>query len=232
MDIAFEPEFEIATETVSHDFKMVGDCSELFAAVAKAQSNFRSLAETKEANVKTYTYTYADLAAVLDCVRPCLNAQGISVMQSATMGRVQTILGHSSGAALIFITEFANSDLPPQQQGSLFTFYKRYALNAAVAVASGGEDIDASDTLADGKVAEIVNLPTRPKPHEVIDWGREIPKIRKELDDFRSNKLPGIDQWVMSMQGTLAAFAEADPMDHASLIQEINAVKKELKSNG
>ena len=95
MDIAFEPEFEIATETVSHDFKMVGDCSELFAAVAKAQSNFRALPETKEANVKTYTYTYADLAAVLECVRPCLNAQGISVMQSATMGRVQTILGHS-----------------------------------------------------------------------------------------------------------------------------------------
>lgn len=232
MDIAFEPEFEVATETVSHDFKMVGDCSELFAALATAQSKFRALPETKEANVKSYTYKYADLAAVLDCVRPCLNAQGISVMQSATRGRVQTILGHASGAALIFITEFANSDLPPQQQGSLFTFYKRYALNAAVAVASGGEDIDASDTLPDGKVAEIVNLPTRPKPQEVIDWAKEIPQIRKELDDFRSNKLPGIDQWVMSMQGTLAAFAEADPMDHASLIQEINAVKKELNSNG
>jgi len=235
MDIAFEPDFEIAQDDAHYEFKMVGDCSELFEALARAQSRFKALAETKEANVKTYKYRYADLAAVLDCVRPCLNAEGLAVMQSATKGRVQTIIGHGSGAVLIFTTEFANSDLPPQQQGSLFTFYKRYALNAAVGVASGGEDIDASDTLDGGKVAEIVNLPPKTKPRPVKstdtpDWNGWEAHIRTQLSDVRTNNPQGIDEWFVALQNEFEGFRQFDSMAHKTLVEEINQAKKESRN--
>lgn len=238
MDVEFTPEFDIQVEAdvSKNELTILGEPSALYAALAKAQSKFKGVDETKTVTVtpkqgRSYSYKYADLTDYLDMVRPCLNREQVFLSQTTTKGRVQTILaGH--GATLFYTTEFGNTDIAPQQQGSLFSYYKRYSLIAALAVASGGEDVDADDLNDNIEDSKIVPIMTKPKLREVIDWAREIPKIRKELDDFRSNKLPGIDQWVMSMQGTLAAFAEADPMDHASLISEINAVKKELSTHG
>ncbi len=239
MDIELTPEFDISVEAdvTKNELTILGDTTRLYAALAKAQSKFKGVEETKTVTVtpkqpkRPYSYKYADLTDYLDMVRPCLNREQVFLSQTTTKGRVQTILG-GHGATLVYTTEFANSDLDPQQQGSLFSYYKRYSLAAALGVASGGEDVDADDLIEDIEESNIVPIMTKPKPREVIDWATEIPQIRKELDDFRVNKLPGIDQYIMSIQGTLAAFADADPMDHASLIQEINAVKKELTTNG
>ncbi len=238
MDVEFTPEFDIQVEAdvSKNELTILGEPSALYAALAKAQSKFKGVDETKTVTVtpkqgRSYSYKYADLTDYLDMVRPCLNREQVFLSQTTTKGRVQTILaGH--GATLFYTTEFGNTDIPPQQQGSLFSYYKRYSLIAALAVASGGEDVDADDLNDNIEDSNIVPIMTKPKLREIKVDTKTIPQIRKELDDFSANKLPGIEQYIVSIQGTLAAYADEDPMDHASLISEINAVKKELSTHG
>lgn len=239
MDIELTPEFDIQVEAdvSKNELTILGEPSALYTALAKAQSRFKAVEETKTVKVtpkqgRPYSYQYADLTDYLDMVRPCLNREQVFLSQTTTRGRVQTILaGH--GATVIYTTEFGNTDIPPQQQGSLFSYYKRYSLIAALAVASGGEDVDADDLNDDIVESNIVPIMTKPRSRETKEDIKTIAEIRKELEYVRSNKsVTSIDQFVISIQGVLAAYADSDPMDHASLIQEINAVKKELSSNG
>lgn len=119
----------------------------LAEALAKAQGSMESPAKTKRAKIESqkgaYSYTYADLADVIDATRKPLSANGLSVAQiisyegSALI--LTTQLQHASG-------EWLRSTYPlplhqrPQDQGSAITYARRYALCALLGIAAEDDD--------------------------------------------------------------------------------------------
>ena len=191
--IEFTPDFDMS-DAMLNEFQIIGNAGALFSALATAQSHFKAVNETntvtvntKNPNQRSYTYKYADLSDYIDMVRPILNRQKIALSQTVTKGRVQTILaGHD--AVLVFTTTFANSDLAPQQQGSLFSYYKRYCLAAALGVASGGEDVDAddlNDDIRDSKIVPIMSGPQKAKKKDYAWWTAWQNNILAELESMK-----------------------------------------------
>jgi hypothetical protein len=137
------------------------DLSELFAAHAVAMGQLKNAPHTaanhfaRKGKDGKPIANYADLATVLDTMRPALAANGLSITQvftpwdgGSTLGwMLVTTLGHKSG-------QFMRSYMPmphgvkPQEFASAATYYKRIALCALVGIASEDDD--------DGEVAQSV----------------------------------------------------------------------------
>lgn len=138
------------------------------AALAAAQLEMQNPTKDRTANVESdkakYSYNYADLASVLDVVRPCLARQGIALVQTPEVGAaivvtlgdktwrsaplvMTTRLMHSSGE---WIESQLASDIDPdgriQTLGSAISYLRRYALQALVGVMAEEDD--------DGNVAQ------------------------------------------------------------------------------
>lgn len=226
--IEFAPDFDLP-DVIQSDFQIIGDASALFTALASAQSKFKAIPETKTVTVSTrqgrsYSYQYADLSSIIDIVRPALNREKIYLSQTVSKGRVQTILaGHD--AVLVFSTQFANNDISPQEQGSVLTYYKRYSLSAALGVASGGEDVDADDTVdGDSKIVPIMSKPQKFKKKDYAWWTGWQNKILADLEGVKSDE---VQQYVVAIQKELSELKEFDAMLHSEVVQQINAAKKE-----
>ena len=246
MEVEFESDFDMP-DTTLNEFEIIGNAGALFTALATAQSQFKAVNETNTVNVspknqnqRPYSYKYADLSNYIDMVRPILNKQKIYLSQTVTKGRVQTILaGH--GAVVVFTTNFANSDLAPQQQGSLFSYYKRYSLAAALGVASGGDDVDAddlNDDIAESNIVPIMAKPKRGRPKKQIPenapkdfqwWNAWCCRASEELDEIKGSE-ELVQKYVTANQVELAELKEFDQMMHDDLIAEINAAKKEMRN--
>ena len=226
--IEFAPDFDLP-DVIQTDFQIIGDASALFTALASAQSKFKAIPETKTVTVSTrqgrsYSYQYADLSSIIDIVRPALNREKIYLSQTVSKGRVQTILaGHD--AVLVFSTQFANNDISPQEQGSVLTYYKRYSLSAALGVASGGEDVDADDTIdGDSKIVPIMSKPQKFKKKDYAWWTAWQNNILAELESMKSDE---VQKYVVAIQKELSELKEFDAMLHSEVVQQINAAKKE-----
>lgn len=226
--IEFESDFDVP-EFTNTDFQVVGAAGALFTALAAAQSRFKAIPETKTVTVSTrqgrsYSYQYADLSSIIDIVRPALNREKIALSQTVSKGRVQTILaGHE--ALLIFTTQFANNDISPQEQGSVLTYYKRYSLSAALGIASGGEDVDADDTVdGDSKIVPIMSKAKKTPKRDYAWWTGWQNTILADLENMNPDDLP---RFVVSIQTELSELKEFDAMLHSEVVQQINAAKKE-----
>lgn len=128
--------------------------NEVAGAFAKSQLAFTSPKKNRKVSVQTksggsYTFEYADLAAILEMARPILAKNGIAVTQNARIQRidtgapyivVDTMLLHESGQYIIYDPlEFA-ADGNIQANGGTITYLKRYALAAALGLASEEDD--------------------------------------------------------------------------------------------
>ena len=137
--------------------------NELTAALAKAQSEIRN--PSKNTKNTFFKNEYADLTAVLGCIRPVASANGLSFIQSveARAGHVcvSSQVSHSSGQ---WIKQTASVELlktsknPIQDLGSMATYLKRYQAQSMWAVCAD-EDTDAQDLgiedISDEKVAHL-----------------------------------------------------------------------------
>jgi hypothetical protein len=115
---------------------------ELVKALVAARKAFTPVLRDSTAQVgANRTYTYADLAAVLEATMPALLAHGLVVIQAidAAGSMLITRLVHTSG-------EWVESDylLPlevaPQQLGSALTYGRRYSLQAMLCLAAEDDD--------------------------------------------------------------------------------------------
>lgn len=98
----------------------------------------------RTANMGTYSYDYADLGDIVTVTRPALAKHGI-VAVTPVSGRegglqVGVTLIHSSGERLEFDPLFFPASNNPQAAGSSITYYRRYALLAALGIATGDDD--------------------------------------------------------------------------------------------
>lgn len=115
---------------------------ELFAALAKAQAEIENA--SKNAANPHFRSRYADLAEVLNTVRPVLSKHGLSVMQSTAfdgaMVLVETVLAHASGGSVSSTASCVPAKTDAQGVGAATTYLRRYALAAIAGVAQEDDD--------------------------------------------------------------------------------------------
>jgi hypothetical protein len=138
------------------------------AALAAAQAEMGRVLKDKTARVTmkaggAYSFDYADLATVLDVVKPALSKHGIAIVQAASLesGQVvlETRLAHSSGEWIESSLSVKPEDVAPQKIGSAITYARRYALSCMVGVASEEDD---DGNAAEGNEARTVQRPASP----------------------------------------------------------------------
>lgn len=115
--------------------------TKVIPAFVNALQAVADVTKDKKVNAGQMNYTYADLAAVLDAVKPVLTPNGLAITQAATNQGVSTVLLHASGEWLSFPPlEVRTGQNTPQAQGSALTYARRYSLLAALNVATEDDD--------------------------------------------------------------------------------------------
>lgn len=130
---------------------------ELFAAIAKAQAEVENA--TKNAQNPHFKSRYADLAEVLNTVRPVFAAHGLSLNQSTEydgqLVKVTTCVGHAGGGYITSTAACVPGKADAQGIGSASTYLRRYSLAAMTGVAQEDDD---------GNAASSRPAPLRPAP--------------------------------------------------------------------
>lgn len=154
--------------------------AQIAKALAAAQGEFGPVVKNRTANVKSdkgnYTYDYADLATVLEAVRPVLCKHGLaltSVPGNPNSGKVgvRTLLLHESGESLEAYME-APCGPRLQDAGTAITYLRRYTISSLLGIASE-EDDDANGPETGGKTA----------PREAQSKGKAEPAKTKPAGD-------------------------------------------------
>lgn len=158
--------------------------ADLTGALAKAQADFPQIPRKKTAKIKTktggeYSYTYADLADVLDAVRKPLAANGLAITQPLVQlnGKLLLVtrLMHASG-------EWIESTMPlaaggtPQETGAAITYARRYALTSLLGIAT--EDDTDAQGVAEKKSKKGTEAPSpakQPAPIPQSQGGASAP---------------------------------------------------------
>lgn len=122
--------------------------NEIATALAKAQGEMRAPQKNKTANAGTYSYSYADLSEIVDCVRGPLSKNGLCFIHALNPAgedyELCTRLIHSSGQWLESGMSIKRG-VKPQEFGSALSYCKRYTLSALLGIAAEDDD--------DGKAA-------------------------------------------------------------------------------
>lgn len=115
---------------------------ELFAALAKAQSEVENA--TKGSTNPHFKSKYADLAEVLNTVRPTFAKHGLSLLQSTafegSLVEVTTLVAHASGGFVSSVASCVPAKTDAQGIGAATTYLRRYGLAAMTGVAQEDDD--------------------------------------------------------------------------------------------
>lgn len=146
--------------------------SESIAALAKALAKAQNEVENaaKNAANQHFRSKYADLAEVLNTVRPVFSANGLAVSQFPSfengVASVETIITHESGEWMSGISSAPVTKQDAQGVGSATTYLRRYSLAAIAGIAQ--EDDDGNH--AAGKIQKKQEHKQEPKQEPEIDY--------------------------------------------------------------
>lgn len=133
---------------------------DLFAALAVAQGEIENA--TKSSSNPHFKSKYADLAEVLNTVRPVFAKHGLSLMQSTefdgALVSVVTLLAHKGGGFVTATASCVPGKTDAQGIGAATTYLRRYSAAAVAGIAQ--EDDDGNAAAHNGKPAAIVSRPT------------------------------------------------------------------------
>lgn len=115
------------------------------AALLKSQKEMPNV--SKDSDNPFFHSKYASLTAVLDVVKPVLNANGIVIIQNPIEGKdglgclaLETILLHESGESISSISVVPLAKGDAQAWGSALSYAKRYSLAAMTGLATEDDD--------------------------------------------------------------------------------------------
>jgi hypothetical protein len=135
----------------------------LSKALAKAQGEVEN-ASKSSANPH-FKSKYADLAEVLNTVRPVFCANGLAFVQMPSFESgvvsVETLLTHESGEWISNVASAPVTKQDAQGVGSAITYLRRYSLAAFAGVAQEDDDANASI----GNQNKQAKKPSPPIPH-------------------------------------------------------------------
>lgn len=128
---------------------------ELFAAMSKAQGEIENA--SKNSNNPHFKSKYADLAEVLNTIRPTFAANGLCLTQSpsfdGSLVSVTTVVSHNSGGYIVSTASCVPAKTDAQGIGSSTTYLRRYGAAAMAGIAQ--EDDDGQAARHDGKPAAV-----------------------------------------------------------------------------
>lgn len=118
----------------------------LAAALAKAQAEIENA--SKSSVNPHFKSKYADLAEVINTVRPVFSSHGLSITQMPSfdggIAHVETLLMHSSGEWISSTASAPVSKQDAQGVGSAITYLRRYSLAAVAGVAQEDDDANSA----------------------------------------------------------------------------------------
>lgn len=178
--------------------------SESIKAFAEALAKFQGEVKNppKSADNPFFKSKYTPLDVMIDTAKPLLNKHGLSYIQSCSGDgqniTVTTLLMHSSGEWVETDPLTLKADKATAQgAGSAITYGRRYALSAALGLASDEDD--------DGNGAEP-KKPPKPEPPKKID----DTKAQKKLEPRKNPKHEKIDDEKADVVYDLLGKAKAD----------------------
>ena len=142
-----EDKEEVDVEVSNRFFFVSPKHSQLYTALAKAQSEIE--AAGKNQSNPFYNSKYADIHDIGQAVKEPLANNGLFYMQMWEKGSspnellLRTMIGHSSGAEILFVSSILCPDPTNSQKvGASLTYSKRYALAGALGVTSTERQYD------------------------------------------------------------------------------------------
>lgn len=130
----------------THDMNTSERIDEISAALVAALGSLTPVSKGNRVDTGSYAYTYADLGAIHEHVRPALAGHGLCVLQEPIQRDGQlgarTRIVHSSGQWI----ESDGTLLPtsrnagPQEAGSSYTYARRYDLLPMLGLATEDDD--------------------------------------------------------------------------------------------
>lgn len=125
---------------------MSDNVADLAAALALAQGEVENA--SKNSNNPHFRSKYADLAEIINTVRPVFAKHGLAVIQSPSYAdglvSVTTLLTHKSGQWIKDTASAPASKLDAQGVGSAVTYLRRYSLAAFAGIAQEDDDGNAA----------------------------------------------------------------------------------------
>lgn len=116
--------------------------ADLFSALSKAQGELENAAKTS--SNPHFKSKYADLAEVLNTIRPVFSAHGLSLLQTTgfdgSVVCVTTILGHATGGYITSTASCVPAKTDAQGIGSATTYLRRYSAAAIAGIAQEDDD--------------------------------------------------------------------------------------------
>jgi hypothetical protein len=162
------------------------DTGEIVPALQKALAAMPDVTRDSKVDAGAMKYKFATLGAVLTAVRPVLEANGLSIMQTPVgRGEVESTLLHKSGQ---WITTAPLAIVPnnstPQGQGSAISFARRYSILSLLCLATEDDDgasaskPESAHPLSERVAAVLADMKALPdtKKNELRDWadGRKL----------------------------------------------------------
>lgn len=157
---------------------------ELAKALATAQGEIENA--SKNAKNPHFKSNYADLAEVINTVRPIMSKHGISISQfpafDSGLASVETIVMHHSGEWMSGISSAPVGKQDAQGVGSAITYLRRYSLAAIAGIAQ--EDDDGNSAV--GGQRQQRQAP--PHQQKTVDVDKAVAAIRGAGDAATINK--------------------------------------------
>lgn len=141
--------------------------SESIAELAKAMAAAQGEIENASKNAKNphFRSNYADLAEVINTVRPILSRHGLSITQfpafEGGIASVESVLMHSSGEWMSGISSSPVNKQDAQGIGSALTYLRRYSLAAIAGIAQ--EDDDGNGAVGGGRQQQAQQRQAEPQ---------------------------------------------------------------------
>ena len=173
--------------------------AQLYAALSKAQGAFATINKANTATVPTkaggsYSYDFADWSDVVEAVRPILAAHGLGFTQWPVVNAhgneaLETMIFHESGEWMSATMLLHGAENGAQAQGSAITYAKRYALCAALGIATDKDD--------DGQAAQQNHRPSAQQKVNPETGEIEVPP---EVEDIiKAAKLEPSNEFLTSL---------------------------------
>jgi hypothetical protein len=158
---------------------------ELFAALAKAQNAVENA--HKGSLNPHFKNRYADLAEVLNTVRPVFSECGLSIVQETSFDgslvSVTTALCHEKGGYITAIASCVPAKADAQGVGAATTYLRRYSLAAVTGVAQ--EDDDGQSAINTVKANPVKATQTPAIVYAITD---DLLKLRKRMTYLQVNE--------------------------------------------
>lgn len=202
----------------------------LAEALIRVQSEIKDVLKDR----KGFNYYYADLASVLEAVRPLASKHGIGFIQSpvssiseSTVG-VETLLIHSSGeyisGRIYTVTERLKGMSIAQSIGNAITYLRRYALSSFFGIAQTDNDAQCSNG-----ALHVEN--GFGKPEEVHEDDNRIIKLKSLLSSCNVS-LENFGEWLDKSGIGVSKIELLSSMQIERFIDHFSEKKKQMEKEG